>query len=338
MTKIILFLSLALPALGQYCRTATPTCLEKLNLGKDGKFTNIYASYPLNKPNEKIVRAMIVVHGAGRNANDYFSTGLAAAFLADALQDTIIISPRYAGNNGRNCKDPLEEGEIAWDCGDWKNGFESLNSKGVYSYDVLDELLTKLSDKHIFPKLKGIVVSGHSAGGQVANRYSAVNKLHEALRVPVRYVVSNPSSYVYLDANRPPRDFHCDTKGKCEETFVAYGDGRNCSTYNDWMHGLEKLKGYAASLDPAKIREQLLSRPVTYLLSELDTLPIAGFDSSCISMAQGPSRYDRGKAYFAHMTKLKAEDQKLVSVPLCGHNARCVWTSDVALSVLFPKF
>ena len=94
MTKIILFLSLALPALGQYCRTATPTCLEKLNLGKDGKFTNIYASYPLNKPNEKIVRAMIVVHGAGRNANDYFSTGLAAAFLADALQDTIIISPR----------------------------------------------------------------------------------------------------------------------------------------------------------------------------------------------------------------------------------------------------
>ncbi len=322
---------------GQVCKSSTPACVERIALG--GAYSTVYRSHPLTSENSKIERAMIIIHGQGRNANDYFQTGMAAAFLADALENTLVISPRFAGNTGTGCKDKLEDGEIAWDCGDWKNGLESLSAKGVFSYDLLDKLLAMLADPKIFPNLRGIVVSGHSAGGQIVNRYSAVNKVHEGLRVPVRYVVSNPSSYVYLDDQRLPRDFTCDTKGECKETFRAFGDRRNCTTFNNWMHGLDNLKGYAASLSADQIRKQLISRPVTYLLGELDTLPIAGFDTSCISMAQGPSRFDRGKAYFAHVkTKHKAEFHTLVPVPLCGHNNRCIWTADVALPVLFPKF
>lgn len=339
MQKLFLILIAMLPLAAQpYCSTPTPNCTERLPLGDGSKYTLLYRNYSLSAPNTKIERAMIIIHGAGRNAHDYFSTGMASAFLAGALDNTLVISPRFTGNNGKACKDTLAEGEIAWDCGDWKNGFESLNQKGVFSYDVLDALLKKLADPKVFPNLKGIVVSGHSAGGQIAHRYAAANRVHEGLRVPVHYVVSNPSSYVYLDADRMPRDFHCDTKGKCDEEFRPYTDRRNCTTYNDWMHGLDKLKGYAASLTADKIREQLLTRPVVYLLGELDTLPIAGFDSSCISMAQGPTRFDRGKAYFAHVTKLKARDHTFVPVPLCGHNNRCIWTADPALPVLFPKF
>jgi hypothetical protein len=338
MKKITLYFLTASVALAQYCSTATPNCTEPLPLGDGKKFSLLYRNYPLQVKNEKIERAMIIIHGAGRNADDYFSSGMAAALLAGALENTIVISPRFAGNTGTGCKDPIAEGEIAWDCGDWKNGFEAINHKGVYSYDFIDEILKKLDDTNLFPNLKGIVVSGHSAGGQIVNRYAAVNKMHKKLHVPMRYVVSNPSSYVYLDALRLPREFHCDTKGKCEEEFRTYTDRRNCTTYNDWMHGLDKLKGYAAAFSADQIREQYLERPVTYLMGELDTLPIAGFDSSCISMAQGPSRFDRAKAYFAHVTKLKAKDHTFVPVPLCGHNARCVWTSDKALPVVFPKF
>lgn len=97
---------------------------------------------------------MIIVHGAGLNANDYFSTGMAEAFLAGALENTIVISPRYAGNNGAGCKDTLAVDEIAWDCGDWKNVLAALNQKGVYSYDLLDKLLKKLRTKKI-PKPQG---------------------------------------------------------------------------------------------------------------------------------------------------------------------------------------
>jgi pimeloyl-ACP methyl ester carboxylesterase len=334
--RISLFL-LAVHTAAAECRTATKECAERIALGAEGKYSLVYRSFPLRQVNPAITRAMIVIHGAGRNADDYYRTGLAAAYLAGALEDTLVISPRFAGNTGTGCKDPLSDGEIAWDCGDWKDGLEALNTKGVYSYDLLDEILRLLNDEKNFPNLKRIVLSGHSAGGQITNRYSATNLVHEKLRVAPHYVVSNPSSYVYLDNLRLPRDFHCDTAGKCVEPFRAFGDRRNCTTYNNWMHGLDNLKGYVRNLTPEKIREQLIHRPVTYLMSELDTLPIAGFDSSCISMAQGPTRFDRAKGYFAHVKLHQAKDHAFVPVPLCGHNARCVWTSEPALKVLFPQ-
>jgi hypothetical protein len=54
----------------------------------------VYRSFPLDIRNENIMRALIYVHGGGRNANDYFNTAMAAAFLAGALDDTIIVAPR----------------------------------------------------------------------------------------------------------------------------------------------------------------------------------------------------------------------------------------------------
>ena len=75
---------------------------------------------------------------------------------------------------------------------------------------------------------------------------------------------------------------------------------------------------------------------MTFLLSELDTLPLAGFDSSCPAMAQGPSRLARGQAYAAYLKEKYNAPHPVAVVPLCGHNARCVYTSDPALAILFP--
>lgn len=338
MNKWILFSVLAFRLEAQYCSTATPECSEKIALGRDSRYSIVYRNYPLTQPNTKIERAMIIIHGQSRNAHDYFHTGMASAFLAGALDNTLVISPRFAGNNGTACKDPLADGEISWPCSTWRLGMPALTQPDVTSYDFIDAILTQLNNERIFPNLKGIVVSGHSAGGQFTHRYAAANKVHNSLRVPVRYVVSNPSSYVYPDRLRLPRDFHCDAKGRCEEPFANYAEGRNCTTYNDWGHGLDKLAGYAATVGAERMLTNLLTRPITYLMGELDTLPIAGFDSSCPSMAQGPTRFDRAKAHFARMQQLKAKDHSFVVVPLCGHNNRCVWTADQALPVVFPKF
>ncbi|MFN8684805.1 MAG: hypothetical protein ACK5ZU_00050 [Acidobacteriota bacterium] len=338
MKSLILLPLLALPLAAQYCSTATPACSEKLPLASDGRHSLLYRNYPLTQPNPKIERAMILIHGQGRNAHDYFHTGMAAAFLAGALDNTLVISPRFAGNNGSACKDPLAEGEISWPCSTWRLGMPALNQKDLTSYDFIDAILTRLNDEKNFPNLKGIILSGHSAGGQFTHRYAAANKVHNTLRVPVRYVVSNPSSYVYPDRLRLPRDFHCDTSGKCDEPFAPYAEGRNCTTYNDWGHGLDKLEGYASTVGADQMRANLLSRPIIYLMGELDTLPIAGFDSSCPSLAQGPTRFDRAKAHFARMRQLKAKDISFIPVPLCGHNNRCIWTADQALPILFPRF
>lgn len=309
---------LSATAWGAACTTADTGCTEWVKLSQGRSL--IYRSHPLDQKNERIKRALIVIHGQGRNADDYYRTGLASAFLAGALDDTIVISPRFASNDGRNCKDSLADGEVNWRCsGDsWRSGAASIQTDKLTSYDFTDELLRELARKEIFPNLKAIVVSGHSAGGQYVSRYMMANTVDESLGVPITYVVSNPSSYAYLDSTRP-------------------AEPGNCPGFDNWPYGMQKRKGYSAKLSDEEMKKHLLSRHVVYLLSELDTLPIAGFDSSCGAMAQGPSRLSRGQSYAEYLSKRFGAKQTVTVVPLCGHNARCVFTADPALAILFPK-
>jgi pimeloyl-ACP methyl ester carboxylesterase len=312
------------------CVDALPVCTERVALGQKSSHFLVYRSQALTKPNADIRQAMIIVHGASRNADHYFSTGVAAAFLAKSLGQTLVVAPRFAVNDGRNAKDPLTEGELSWESKiGWAGGGEAKGQATVSTYDAMDAVVKLLANKQTFPNLRLIVVSGHSAGGQFTNRYAALNALHESIGVPMRYVISNPSTMLYLDELRPARDGG--------SGFRPYYDRENCSTFNEYKYGLEKLSGYAATHKPEKIRAQYAARPVTYLIGELDTLPIAGFDSTCVAMAQGPDRFSRAKAYFEHVTKRHGAKHDFVPVPLCGHNNRCVWTADVALPVLFPK-
>ena len=109
------------------------------------------------------------------------------------------------------------------------------------------------------------------------------------------------------------------------------------ANYDHWPYGLRKRTGYAAKLDDGQLKRQLGSRPVTYLLGELDILPLYGFDGSCAAMAQGPTRFARGLAYHRYVNEKLATHHKAVVVPVCGHNARCMFGAEIALPVLFPK-
>ena len=154
------------------------------------------------------------------------------------------------------------------------------------------------------------------------------NQIHEKIGVPIAYVVANPSSYAYPDPERPDGD------GK---EFRAFRDARNCTTYDNWPYGLKGRSGYSARLSDDQLRKQLASRPATYLVGELDTLPLAGFDSSCPAMAQGANRLARGQAFANYVNRKYDARQKLMVVPLCGHNARCMFTTEQVLPILFPK-
>ena len=117
-----------------------------------------------------------------------------------------------------------------------------------------------------------------------------------------------------------------------------FGDGRNCTTYNKWPYGLEnRTAGYTAKQSDDQLKKQLASRPVTYLLGEIDILPLGGFDSSCPAMAQGPTRFARGQAFGKYVNQKIGAQHKVVNVPLCGHNARCMFTSEPALKIAFPN-
>ena len=90
----------AVPASGRAqarpCTTPTTACERWVPLGGGSGKSMVYATHALDNPNTAITRALIMVHGAGRNADHYFATSTAAGFLAGALDNTIIISPRLS--------------------------------------------------------------------------------------------------------------------------------------------------------------------------------------------------------------------------------------------------
>ena len=327
--RLLCIVLLAAAAQAAPC-TSVANCTEWLTFPGGPSRSTIYRTYPLDVPNPAITRALIVIHGAGRDADNYFRTALAAAFLGDALDNTIVIVPRIASNAG-SCRDKLAPNEVSWSCtGDsWRSGGVATNNDKLTSFDFTDELLRRLARKNVFPNLRGIVVAGHSAGGQYVDRYAMANTVHDTLGVPVTYVVSNPSSYAYLDNTRPTPD---------GASFRAFTDGRNCTTYNSWPYGLEhRAAGYTARESDDQLRKQLAERPVTYLLGEIDILPLGGFDGSCPAMAQGSTRLARGQAFAKYVNEKFGAKHAVTIAPLCGHNARCMFTAEKALPLLFPR-
>src|SRR5580700_5858602 len=81
------------------CVTASPACTEWVTLGGGALRSLVYRTDPIEMKNDGITRALIMVHGANRDADGYFRTALAAAFLAGALNDTVVIAHRFAAND-----------------------------------------------------------------------------------------------------------------------------------------------------------------------------------------------------------------------------------------------
>jgi pimeloyl-ACP methyl ester carboxylesterase len=345
MRQIALTLFAATIASAAPCITANPSCTEWISLGAPSARSLIYRTFPLETRNEAITRALVVVHGAGRDADNYFRNALAAAFLAGALDNTVVISPRMA-SAANTCHDPLAPNEISWNCNTWRSGGPAVSNPEVTSFDFLDEVLRKVARKEIFPNLKQIVVAGHSAGGQVLNRYEMANQVHDKLGVPITYVVANPSSYAWPDSTRPTDaaySVQAHAPGYIPEVtanaaaFRSFSGARDCTTYDLWPYGMKDRTGYTAKQTDEQLKKQLTSRPTTYLLGELDVFPLGGFDGSCPAMAQGPTRLARGEAFSRFVNETLGAHHVVKIVPECGHNARCMFTAEDALPVLFPK-
>ena len=48
-------------------------------------------------------------------------------------------------------------------------------------------------------------------------------------------------------------------------------------------------------------------------------------------------RVGRAEAYTNYLKQKFAAQHKLMVIPMCAHSSRCIYTSDLALPVLFPK-
>ena len=328
------------------CTKAVVACERWVPWNSGPSRSMVYASYPLDQANPRITRALIMVHGAGRNADHYFETSTGAAFLAGALENTIIIAPRFVA-----ARDTAQANEILWPEGQnsWRSGGASPTLPSVTSFDFVDELVRKLANKNVFPNLTRIVIAGHSAGGQFATRYEMANKVHKTPGVALTYVVANPSSYAWPAAVRPLPTGNADPTAADKEALgpngekvnsnFTYGafDASKAPNFDKWPAGLENLGGYVANMSADQLKRQLVERPTTYLLGQVDVLPLGGFDSSPNAMAQGPTRRARGEAFYKYVDETMGAHHNAIIVPECGHNDRCVFTTDAVFPVIFPR-
>lgn len=263
-------------------------------------------------------RAVVVVHGDARNADEYFAFARAAADLAGS--DALILAPRFVteDDDGRAATD------LTWTDDTWKDGATPVLRDAVSSFEVMDRLLATLARPEAAPR--DIVIVGHSAGGQFVQRYAAAARLPAGPHV--RFVVANPSSYVYLDDRRPD-DGRFDEPSRSAE--------RGCSRYDRYKYGLARLPEPLDAIGADTLRTQYRARDVTILLGALDRSDEDNLDRGCEARLQGAQRYERGVLFYQYVQALfpPVGDHRLRIVPGVGHDAAAMLRSEAALEAVF---
>jgi pimeloyl-ACP methyl ester carboxylesterase len=304
---------------GERCRTVVPV-VEAAGIP-------VYALWPVGAPSDRITRVVFVIHGQKRNAGPYFRRMVRAAEKADALDSTQVIAPRFM-----IASDGPAEGVLHWARGsDWKEGSKSDVTRGtsMSSFAVLDRLRARLSQRDLYPNLTQVVIAGHSAGGQVAQRYALGTRASPAEQGPgLRFVVANPSSYMYLDARRP------DGNGG-----YAVARGTPGCLINGYKYGAEGRNAYMARAPLADMIRRYRSRDVVYLLGAKDNDPASSsLDKRCPAMAQGPHRLARGRNFMAYLERFfSPHNHRLRIVPGVAHSSSRIFRSEAGIGVLFRR-
>ena len=251
-------------------------------------------------------RALVVIHGTGRNASGYYDRAMSATQSAGASDHTIVVAPLFSKSK--------------WSDDDWKDG-----SGRHSSFEVLDEILASLADHRRFPNLKHITITGHSAGGQFTQRYAAFGRAPNALPwMSMNFVVMNPSSFVYFGPERP----------NANGSSFAVPSG--CSGYNDYKYGLDGRTGYPGELTNQQVLTQYLSRRVTIVNGGADSFDNGDLDSSCQANLQGPNRLTRGQFFYQHIHALyPSAPQDYVVVPGVDHDSDEMLGSGLVRPMLF---
>ncbi len=278
----------------------------------------------------RATRAIVTIHGLLRNAGEYERTAEAVvAAAAEPAGTTLTITPQFLAQVDVT-GNALPADTLRWSVQSWLDGYPAAGPAPLSAFSVLDAILLRLSDRGRFPALREIVVAGHSAGGQLVQRYAIVGRASDAVASPalaVRFVVANPSSYLYFTPERP-----------AGIGFAPF-DAAACPGFNHWKYGVEAPPPYVAG-NVVDLEARYVTRDVTYMLGLLDVDPNhAVLDKSCAGEAEGPYRLARGLAYLRYLELRHpgGTRQSLAEVAGVDHDALGMFASSCGLAVLFDR-
>lgn len=291
----------------------------------------VQVSRDWTQPQADVTRAVVMVHGWGRR--DLQAAERAAAQAGAATDGVLRVAPQFLIQADVDAHH-LPTDTLRWGPNAWAAGHNAQGPVPISSFDVLDAILSRLADPQRFPALRTVVLAGHSAGGRLVQRYAAVGHGQGALLergVHLRYVVANPSDYLYLTADRP-----VDLRAHADAASVP------CPALDRWPYGLGGgLPSYVAQpIDRQALERGYLERDVVYLLGTADNDPAHHqLDRSCAAQAQGSTRFDRGTRYVAQLSSRPhgAWTHRLLQVPGVGHSSGRMFSSACGRAALFDQ-
>lgn len=341
---------------------------------------------------------VIVIHGADNNADDYLYSGAVAAHIQPYYkqENVLIIAPWFKGSNKSYNPEHLAWIPLMWDDaidpnGIWRYG--ALDTvANVSSFEALDQLLrsfvmtkpnqqTATAAAH-FPSLQRIVVVGHSSGGQFVQRWALLSTVCSMSNyippssdgdanaaVTLRVIVSNPSSYCYLDPRRWADD----------GSYIIPIDQKRCPNYNRWPFGLDESDNNSTIMTisykedairrAGGIRQLIqryasVERDIVYLSGGQDrcnissSLPTSikwntvnrrrqyycnshGLEATCSDVLQGNHRLERTVRFYRSLqllypTKHKSQlIHRLVIAKGVGHDHSLMFQSEEGIQSIF---
>ena len=275
-------------------------------------------------PGDKsLTRALIAIHGYTRDATRTFRAASDAAANADASSDTLIVAPIFQvpAPESERCHfhgvPAAAPPDALWHCGTWSDGSPALNAP-VTSFAATDALVEQLA--RAYPRVRVVTIAGFSAGGQFVQHYAAFSNVQSA-HLRLRYVVADPSAFVYFGPERP------------------LGTEAACPDYNDWKFGTDDLPASLGRTASAA-RAAYVSADIHYLIGALDTGDGPGtayrlLGRNCAAERQGHYRLDRAEHYAAYDAAMLAHGRHpLAIVPGCAHSVSCVFPTPAAHAAL----
>lgn len=295
-------------------------------------------SHDLSIRNESITRLIYSIHSASYNAISYYDR--AEAMVKNVVgekEKTLIIAPHFFKKNKLDCIESM--GILYWEVYPfWGTSKGMFNDKKIRisAYDVTDIILKDVVVNGNFPNLKTVIILGHSAGGQMTNRYAATGRFESKVAKPngieVRYIVMAPSSCVYFNTERV-------VEGSRKQFEISETRPKK---FNDWGHGLDNWYSYHRKnkLAADLVLRDYASKKVLYLVGSKDCDENgASLDKSEAAMLMGRHRLERAVIYYNYLKHLYGDDiernQHFRIIKGAGHNGRSLMLSKPAILFTF---
>ena len=88
------------------CLSTGSICTERIDIG-GGVHLRVFSTHSLSEGDDLVGHGLIIVHGASRNADDYFQRGFQAAAAAGNQNSTVVIAPHFKTSSDNPASDEL---------------------------------------------------------------------------------------------------------------------------------------------------------------------------------------------------------------------------------------